>query len=136
MANIIALGIKENSDYYVELLDIEYAEIGSIESRIILSDALLIGSPTLNQNILLPTYKIFAVINPIRDKKKLASSFGSYGWSGEGVSIIDGMLKNLKLDVAVEGLSMKFKPIDSDKETLKEFGKNFALRLKEKLASE
>lgn len=135
MASFIAQGIKENSDLYVELLDIEYAEIGSIESRIILSDALLIGSPTLNQNILLPTYKIFAVINPIRDKKKLASSFGSYGWSGEGVSIINGILKSLKLDT-IDGLSMKFKPIDSDVETLKEFGKSFANTLKEKLAAE
>ena len=78
---------------------------------------------------------IFAVINPIRDKKKLASSFGSFGWSGEGVSIIDGILKSLKLDT-IEGLSMKFKPIDSDIETLKEYGKNFANTLKEKLASE
>ena len=29
--------------------------------------------------------EIFATINPIRDKGKLAAAFGSYGWSGEAV---------------------------------------------------
>ena len=37
-----------------------------------MADGLLVGSPTINQNTLLPVYKLFALINPISDKGKLA----------------------------------------------------------------
>ena len=53
-----------------------------------MADGLLVGSPTINQNTLLPVYKLFALINPIRDKGKLAGAFGSYGWSGESPKLI------------------------------------------------
>ena len=40
----------------------------------------------------MPVYRMFALINPIRDKGKIATSFGSYGWSGEGVKIMQPVL--------------------------------------------
>ncbi len=131
MAKHIEKGINAISGIKTELVDIEFSETGELESKIIISDAILVGSPTLNQNILLPTYKLFAAINPVRDKKKLAASFGSYGWSGEGVQIIDNILKSLKLNVVTDGLSLKFKPVESDISKLIEFGKEFATKLKE-----
>ncbi len=32
------------------------------------ADAFLVGSPTINQNTLLPVYKLFALINPLGTK--------------------------------------------------------------------
>ena len=46
-----------------------------LESKLITADGIIIGSPTINQNTLLPVYKLFSLINPIRDKGKLGGAF-------------------------------------------------------------
>ncbi|MFO7789571.1 MAG: FprA family A-type flavoprotein [Bacteroidales bacterium] len=125
MAEYIAEGIKE-SGIETELLDIEHILPGDLDSKIVQADALLIGCPTINQNILLPVYRMFAVINPIRDKSKTAAAFGSYGWSGEGVKIMQSVLSELKLKTPMEPLAMKFRPNDENIETLKAYGRRFA----------
>lgn len=127
MAEKIAEGMKKEG-IKVELFDIEKMELGDIEQYIVLSDAILVGSPTINQNALLQIYKLFAIINPIRDRGKLACAFGSYGWSGEASEIITANLKLLKLNTE-EPLKMKFKPNTNQINDLIEFGKNFAKKL-------
>ena len=57
-------------------------------------------------------------------------SFGSYGWSGEAVKIIDATLKNLKLNVIQEGLAVKFNPNAKTLEMIIEKGKEFAINMK------
>jgi flavorubredoxin len=133
-AGYIASGISEKSDFTIDIVDIENIDPGDLEAKIISNDAILIGSPTINQNTLLPVYKMFAVINPIRDKGKLAGAFGSYGWSGEAPGIITDVLKDLKLKVPDEVASFKFRPSGSKEETLKEFGRQFAVKFEEECA--
>ncbi|MFW5886602.1 MAG: FprA family A-type flavoprotein [Bacteroidota bacterium] len=127
MAEIVAKGIqKVSNDFEVNVVDIENIELGELDSFITQSSGLLVGSPTINQNTLLPVYKLFAIINPLRDKGKLAASFGSYGWSGEAINIIDSNLRNLKLNVICEGASAKFYPFNEKNEKIMEFGESFA----------
>jgi NADH oxidase (H2O-forming) len=125
MAESIAAGVKASGIDTVTVLDIERIPLGELDSALTLHNAFMVGCPTLNQNILLPVYKLFALINPIRDKGKHAASFGSYGWSGEGVKIIDGVLRNLKLNVISDGLAEKFRPGQIKKEKFVEYGKAF-----------
>ncbi len=131
MANIIAQGIREAGEIEVKVLDIENIPLGELEENIVRSGGILIGSPTINRNTLLPVYKLFAVINPIRDKGKLAASFGSYGWSGEAVPLIENHLRNLKLDVVQDGLATKFLPSGEQINELLEFGRTFGLKFLE-----
>lgn len=127
MAKRIADGIIDHTgELDVEVVDIENILPGDLEEKIVRSSAILVGSPTINQNTLLPVYKLFALVNPIRDKGKLAAAFGSYGWSGEAVSIIESQLKNLKLNVISEGLMEKFKPYEPKASKFYDFGKSFA----------
>ncbi len=136
MAGKIEQGLKAAGDIHVESMDIENAHLGDIEERIVRSDAIIIGSPTINQNTLLPVYRLFSLINPIRDKGKLAAAFGSYGWSGEAVKLIEDHLKNLKLSIAIEGLSEKFYPFEGKSEKFFSFGKTFGTLLLEKRINE
>ena len=80
----------------------------------------------MNQNTLLPVYKLFALINPLRDKGKLGGAFGSYGWSGEAPKIILENLRLLKLKIFEDTASFKFSPGAEKEEILKEFGRRFA----------
>ncbi len=125
-AGHISAGLHETGDFDVEIVDLETIQADELESMLITSDALLVGSPTINQNTLLPVYKLFALINPLRDKGKLAGVFGSYGWSGEATGIIAAALRNLKLNVFEETAGFKFAPGKDKKETLTEFGRKFA----------
>jgi flavorubredoxin len=128
-AEFIASGILESEGIDVDITDIENIALDDLESKIITADGILVGSPTINQNTLLPVYKLFALINPIRDKGKLSGAFGSIGWSGESPKIILENLRLLKLKVIEETATFKFSPAGSKEEYLKDFGRKFAVRL-------
>jgi Uncharacterized flavoproteins len=127
-AHIIAEGILESEGVSVDITDIENISLEELESKIIMADGLLIGSPTINQNTLLPVYKLLALINPIRDKGKLGGAFGSYGWSGESPNLILENLRLLKLKIFEETAAFKFSADSNKKENLREFGRNFSQR--------
>ena len=127
-AQFISEGILETKGITVDITDIENIALEELESKIIMSDGLLVGSPTINQNTLLPVYKLFALINPLRDKGKLGAAFGSYGWSGESPKIILENLRLLKLKVFEETAAFKFSPAGQKKEYLREFGRKYCER--------
>ena len=127
VANLLAEGVRQAGNINAYVLDIELAPLGEVEQHIAHASAYLIGSPTINQNILLPVYKCFALINPIRDKGKPAAGFGSFGWSGEAKKIIRTNLENLKLSVFEEEMFVKFTPDQQDSERAIAFGKAFGL---------
>ncbi|HEX2920685.1 MAG TPA: FprA family A-type flavoprotein [Bacteroidales bacterium] len=125
-AGIIASAIKDFDGIEVKLLDIETIQPSELDSEITKSAGIIVGSPTINQNTLLPVYTLFALINPIRDKGKLAGTFGSYGWSGEAPKIILENMKLLKLNVLNETSSFKFAPSGDKTTALKAYGRLFA----------
>ncbi len=129
IAEKIAEGIRSTGDIEVEVADIETMPLGDIDERIARSKGIIVGCPTINQNILLPVYRMFALISPIRDKGKIAGAFGSYGWSGEAPKIINSALQNLKLDVVGEGVFVKFTPHGNEFEQAIQYGKEIGERI-------
>jgi flavorubredoxin len=130
-AEYIAEGIHEAENISTEILDIENISIETLESKLITADGILIGSPTINQNTLLPVYKLFSQINPIRDKGKLGGAYGSYGWSGESPRIILENLRLLKLKIFEDTAQFKFSPSGDKEAFLKDFGRRYAQKFKE-----
>ena len=126
MAETIVIGMREKIKCDIQVVDIEKILLGELEEMIVRSNAFLIGSPTINQNTVLPIYKMFSLLNPIRDKGKKAAAFGSYGWSGEAVKLIEEHLKQLKIDIVLDGMASRFSPEKDKAESLKEFGRRFA----------
>jgi flavorubredoxin len=126
LAEAIAKGIEMVPGVEAVLMNIEHVGLGEIDVELALSSAIIVGSPTINQNILLPIYRLFAMISPIRDKGKLAGGFGSYGWSGEGMKIIRTNLENLKLRYTETDVFVKFSPDESDLLRAENYGKRFA----------
>jgi NADH oxidase (H2O-forming) len=132
IAGLIAEGIRQAGDIEVEVVDIEEFDAGRVEELLIESSGILLGSPTFNQNILMPVYQVFGLINPVRDRGKLGASFGSFGWSGEASRIINSALASLKLNVMDEGLMIRFTPHDEGVRQCIEYGKRFGSKLLEK----
>ena len=125
IAEKIAEGIRSVGDIEVDLCDLENMDLAVIEQKIMHSAGRVLGCPTFSQNILLPVYQVFATINPIRDRGKLAAVFGSYGWSGEGAKIMASILTNLKLQVMDEGLMIKFTPHSSTLNKCVDYGRKY-----------
>jgi NADH oxidase (H2O-forming) len=133
IAEMIARGIREAGDLEVSLLDIEKFDLAGIEEELTRASGVILGSPTFNQNILMPVYQVFSLINPIRDRGKLAAAFGSYGWSPEAAKIINANFTNLKMDVFDEGLMVRFTPHNETAGKCVEYGRKFGARLLEKI---
>ena len=132
VAEKIAEGVRQAGDIDVDVCNIEHLVLASIEQKIIHSASIILGCPTFSQNILLPIYQVFAMINPIRDRGKLAAAFGSYGWSGEGTRLINSNLANLKLKLMDEGLQVKFTPHNEMLEKCIDYGRSFGIKLLKK----
>ena len=131
MANLLAESITKSGNVHVEILDIEHVLLGDMEQHLVKADGIIVGSPTINQNTLLPIYRLFSVINPIRDKGKPAAVFGSFGWSGEAVKLIEDHLRNLKLKIIGEGQTARFHPDHKEAEQLISFGNQFVQALQQ-----
>lgn len=133
IAEAIKQGIAMVSDIEVEIMDIEVMDVEEVQKSIEESTGIIVGTPTINQNTLLPIYELMSMINPIRNKGKLAGAFGSFGWSGEGVQIVQSMLASLKLKLFDEkGIKSNLVPFEDELTEAIEYGKAFGEKLIEK----
>ncbi len=129
LAKKIAEGVQAAGDVEAKTMDIEMVSMGEMEEEIVKATGIIVGSPTINQNILPPIYKLFGMLTPLRDKNKLAGGFGSYGWSGEARTLIKNGLTSLKMSYFEDGAFVKFSPDGNDLEESFEYGKAFAQKL-------
>lgn len=127
MAKAICEGIQD-SPYTgtVELINLETTSTASAMEKINDSQGLILGSPTILADALPPVWQILISLNPVLHKSLHVGCFGSYGWSGEGVSHMAQRLKSLKCPMPVEPLSILFNPNDAELQKAKDFGKQFA----------
>lgn len=91
----------------------------------------LVGSPTLN-NSMFPTVAEFLVyLKGLRPKNRIAGAFGSYGWGGGAVRDIYEEIKKMGLETVGQGVQVIYKPSGEDLKRCYEFGKDFAIKVKE-----
>jgi flavorubredoxin len=100
-----------------------------IMTEVIDAGAVIIGSPTIN-NGLFPTISDFLTyMKGLKPKNKIGAAFGSYGWSGEAVKLINTELEEMKFEVIDPGLRIQYVPEDKDLEACYELGKKIAKSL-------
>lgn len=126
IAEALSERLKSNQALDVELLDISEYTLDDLKNRIEHADGILLGSPTFNQDALKPVWDVLSVVCPINVRGTLAAAFGSYGWSGEAVKLLEDRMKGLKFKVVESGLRFNFTPSDADLQTTAEFADKFA----------
>lgn len=122
--------LSKYGDFCVELVNISDYEISEIKNKIESAEGMLIGSPTFNQDALKPVWDVLSVVCPINVRGVKASAFGSYGWSGEAVKMLEDRLKSLKFKVIESGLRFNFTPSEEDLEATEQFAHKFIESLK------
>lgn len=131
MALIIEKAIKDEFEgkVNVELYDLIETKVDNVVKRIKQSNGFLIGSATIVRDTLPTIWEILAKVHYEELKGKIATSFGSYGWSGEAVDNINQRLEQLKMK-PLPGLKIKFRPSEKQEQEIYEFGKSFAQELR------
>jgi flavorubredoxin len=85
--------------------------------------AVVVGSPTLNNNLFPTVADFLCYMKGLKPKNKIGAAFGSYGWSGEAVKLIENELTDMKIELAQPGLKVQFVPEKQVLDACHEFGR-------------
>lgn len=129
MAKAIGDGLAEEGVEH-KLFYMGLSDRNDVITEIFKSKAVIIGSPTLNKGLLPTITPILEDMKGLRFENKIGASFGSYGWSGECVKIIDQHFENSKIPVVAEGVLAKWQPKPEDLVKCKALGRKVANSIK------
>ncbi|MEH2383252.1 MAG: diflavin flavoprotein [Nostoc sp.] len=129
LAQAIARGITK-AGVAVESINCEFTEPEEIRLAVEKSAGFVIGSPTLGGHAPTPVQTALGIVLSTATNNKLAGVFGSFGWSGEAVDLIQGKLKDAGYRFGFDTIRVKFKPDDATLQLCEEAGTDFAQALK------
>ena len=84
------------------------------------------GSPTLNMGLLPSIMPVLEDLRGLKFKNKVGAAFGSYGWSGEGVRLIDEHFEKCRIPLAAPHVLAKWQPTPEDLEQCRAMGRTVA----------
>jgi len=91
----------------------------------------LIGTPTIN-NIMFPSVAEFLYhLGGLRPRGRMIGAFGSFGWGGGAVKEAYESFKKMGLEIVEPGVQVQYRPTPDDEQKCYEFGKAFAVKVKE-----
>ncbi len=125
MGEAIGQGLAEKGVDH-KLFHMACSDRNDVITEIFKSKAIIIGSPTLNNGLLPTISPIFEDVRGLKFKNKIGAAFGSYGWSGEGVKLIEERLSKFGIPIAAEGVRAKWQPTEDDLEACRELGRSMA----------
>lgn len=131
LADKISEGIKDSGDIDVRSYDMVTADQAKVLEELQFADGILFGTPTIVGEALKPIWDLTTSIFAGTHGGKLASAFGSYGWSGEGVPHIMERLKQLKMKTT-DSFRVRFKPGENNLIDAYNYGYNFGCLLQDK----
>lgn len=123
----LAEGIKQaDNDVTIKLFNVATTDHNDIITEVFKSKMILVGSSTINKGILSNMAAVLEMIKGLRFKNKKALAFGSYGWSGESVKIINEHLTASGFELVDEGQKVLWVPTTEDKDRFTAVGVNLA----------
>ena len=91
-----------------------------IMTEVLDAGAIIIGSPTLINGLFPTIADMLTYMKGLKPLNKVAAAFGSYGWSGEAVKLINEQLEAMKFDVVHPGVRVQYVPDEAAKEACRE----------------
>ena len=129
IAGAIARGITK-AGVAVESINAESAQPEEIKTALDKSAGFIMGSPTLGGHAPTQIQSALGIVLANAPKTQLAGAFGSFGWSGEAVDLLENKFRNAGYKFGFEPIRVKFTPTDAVLKTCEEAGTDFAQALK------
>ncbi len=125
----------ENLGIHSKMLNLQFTHISDIMTDVIGAKFICVGSPTLNSSIL-PTVAAFIYyLKGLSPKDRIGLAFGSHGWGGQSVPILQHLLgdpKECGFDM-LEPIKFQYIPSNEDlKGITEQLQNNISMKLEEK----
>ena len=128
MAEAIAEALGEEG-VHAEPMHLRSRHRSDIMTEVLDAGAILVGSPTLNNNLFPTVSDFLTYLKGLKPQNKVAAAFGSYGWSGESVKMITKELEEMKFKVVDPGVRIQFVPDKEGLEACRELARKVAKEL-------
>lgn len=132
MAAEIADGIR-STGASVRVMPLDAFTRSDVAAEVLDAGALVVGSPTINNDLYPRTADVLTYLRGLRPKNKLGAAFGSYGWSGESVAKINEYLNAMKAELVTDGLKVKYVPGAPELQACFELGKTIGIKMLERV---
>ena len=121
IADTLAQGVARTG-VRVESINCEFSPPEQLLAAIRSCDAILIGSPTLGGHAPTPIVSALGTILAEGDRSKPVGVFGSFGWSGEALDLLESKLRDGGFRFAFEPIKVKFSPDVASLKAIEETG--------------
>jgi len=109
MAKAVAEGLQEKGISY-KLLNLQVNHRSDVMTDVLEAGAVILGCSTLNNGLLPRMAGFLMYMRGLRPTNKLGAAFGSYGWSGESVKLMNKSMDEMKFTMVHEGLRVQYVP--------------------------
>lgn len=109
MAKAICDGIHESGARAIPM-HLRKWHRSDVMTEVLTAGAVVVGSPTLNNGMFPTVSDMLCYMKGLKPKNKIAAAFGSYGWSGEAVKLINNEFDAMGFDSVDPGLRQQYLP--------------------------
>lgn len=126
MAEAVYEGANTVEGIRASLYDLAGGEVEPFVDLIEESDGIALGTPTINGDATKMMWDLLSSLVVVNLKGKFGAAFGSYGWSGEAVRMLEDRMRGLKMRVPLQGIRVKLIPTAQELEDCRQFGRQLA----------
>jgi len=122
MAHAVTDGLVE-AGVSTNMVNLQVHHRSDVMTQVLGAKAVVLGSSTLNNGLLPRMAGFLMYMRGLKPTNKIGATFGSFGWSGEAVSLMNKALEEMKIDVIEDGLKIKYVPDEEKLEECREMGR-------------
>ncbi|MEA1920153.1 MAG: flavodoxin domain-containing protein, partial [Campylobacterota bacterium] len=126
MAEKVMEGADSVDGIVASMYDLSSLEESNMIDLLEESDAVIIGSPTINGDAVKPAWELLSCMSFLESGGKIGGTFGSYGWTGEAPNMLQDRMRGLKFRLPTEPLKVKLIPSEDELAQCYHFGKDIA----------
>ena len=128
MADIIRQELEAENFQVVVMRMCEMRD-NDLRDELELADLVLVGTSTINRDAPPQVWHALALFSLVTPKARIAAAFGSFGWSGEAVKLVEERLKGLRFKLPVPGLTLRFTPSEDNLGECRDFARQLAAQI-------
>ena len=122
MAKAITTGI-DTTGVSVKLINLAVNHRSDVMTDVLNAKAVVLGCATLNNGMLPRMAGFLMYMRGLKPTNKIGAAFGSFGWSGEAVKLMNTAMEEMKFDILETGIKIKYVPNHTDLQECVEMGK-------------
>ena len=116
MAEFISEKLSKDNEIYLINSENENSEL--VSNIINISDMLIVGTRTINRNAPTKIWDVITRIDLVNKRGMPYFVFGSFGWAGDGIKLVDKTLSAMGLRQMLKPVEVLLKPSPNDFERL------------------